>query len=414
VSSVADDIRQTSALRTTTTSSLALTTAVLPVFLIGALSDAIRRDLGFGEAAIGAAVTVMFVSASLTAAPAGWLSERLGSGTAQRSGALVSGLATAAIGLFAHSWWQLTLPLIIVGAAVGLIDTGAARAFSERVPASRQGSAFGIKEASVPGASLLAGLALPTIAVQVGWRGTFVAALAIAAAVLVALPRTRGRARGQAPGAAPVVEVGGPAQAAGGEPATSRAGRIASAGMVRLAAAAGLGTGAATAAATFLVPAITARGVGAATAGLILSVASVASITVRLAAGRWADDATRVPTRAVGALLLVGAVGAGLLAALGGAVVTTVSAVLVLGGGWGWTGLAFLSAVRARPDAPAAAAGVVLTGLGAGGALGPLAFGAIAGRGSYPAAWTAAALALAVAAVAAFTVRPGLASAPGR
>lgn len=403
-----DDSGSTSVWRTTTTSSLALTTAVLPVFLIGALSDAIRRDLGFGEAAIGAAVTVLFLSASIAAAPAGRVSERIGAGAALRIGVVVSGLATAAIGAFAQSWWHLVVPLVIVGAAIGLIDTGAARAFSDRVPLARQGSAFGIKEASVPAASLLAGLALPTIAAQVGWRGTFVAAIAIAAAVLVVLPRTRGRRRGGGPAAAPLAEVTAPAPSRARGTVAAASGAVATPSMLRFSAAAGVGTGAATAAATFLVPASTARGLAPATAGVVLSVASVASIAVRLAVGRWADDATRVPTRAVGALLLVGAAGAALLALPTGAGLTAAAAVLVLGGGWGWTGLAFLAAVRARPDTPAAAAGVVLTGLGAGGALGPLAFGAIAGRGSYPAAWTVAALALAAASVVMFTVRLGL------
>lgn len=79
---------------------------------------------------------------------------------------------------------------------MGRVDTGAARAFSDRVPVGRQGLAFGIKEASIPGASMLAGLSLPVIAAALGWRASFVAAAAVAAVVLVALPSPRWLAAG--------------------------------------------------------------------------------------------------------------------------------------------------------------------------------------------------------------------------
>jgi predicted MFS family arabinose efflux permease len=62
----------------------------------------------------------------------------------------------------------------------------------------------------------------------------------------------------------------------------------------------------------------------------------------------------------------------------------------------------FLSAVRADPAAPAAAAGVVLAGLSTGGALGPVAFGVAVSRVGYGATWTATAVAMALGAGAIF------------
>lgn len=380
--------------RTTLTSSAALSTAVLPVFLLGALSDAIRSDLGLDETAIGAAVTALFVTASIAAGPAGRASERLGASRALRIGVACSGLATAAIGAFAQQWWHLAVALVVVGGAVGLIDTGAARGFSDRVAPAAQGTAFGIKEASVPAASLLAGLALPTIGDRLGWRGAFLLALALAAAVWVALPRG-GPRRASGATSSPRPLPGTETDAAHAMTATR--GPVLTARLARFAIGAGLGAGAATAAATFMVPGMTDRGLTIATAGILLSVASVASIGVRLAAGRWADVSAGVPARAVAILLGVGALGAALLVTPGGnAGTAALAAVLLLGGGWGWTGLAFLAAIRARPDAPATSAGVVLTGLGAGGALGPLGFGAIAAGASYRSAWLATAVVLAL------------------
>jgi predicted MFS family arabinose efflux permease len=387
-----DAPRAERSLRTTLTASGALTTSMLPVFLLGALSEQVRDELGFDEAAVGAVVTVLFVTVGLAAAPVSRVTERIGAGLALRTGVAVSGLATAAIGALASAWWHLAVGFAIVGIALILIDTGAARAFSEGVARDRQGSAFGLKEASVPAASLLAGVALPTVGVAFGWRATFVGAIAVAVVVLALLPRRVGAAahapdRGARGASGPEV----PAPEAATLASSTRRVRLFAAGV-------GVGAGAATAAATFLAPAVSARGLSTAAAGATLVVASVASIAVRIGSGRWADRPGAGTVRATSVLLAVGAAGAAVLALPVPATLAVVGAVALLGGGWGWTGLAFLSVVRAHAGAPAVAAGVVLTGIGIGGAAGPPAFGALASRVSYAAAWAATAGALALAA----------------
>lgn len=402
---------------------------MLPVFLLGALSDLIRVDLGVGEAAIGAAVTALFATAAVAATLVGRVTERIGAGAALRSGVLVAAAATAGVGLLAGGYLQLLALVAVCGIAVCFVDTGAALAFSDRVPATRQGSAFGIKEASIPAASLLAGVALPTLAGAFGWRAVFTAALGLAAVVLVALPRAPGRGRGRSSAVAPAATASRgtvPVEPAGGGASSEPAGGGASPEpvgrgrvdrtTVLFAVGVGFGTGAATAAATFLVPALTRTGVAAGTAGTVLAVASLASITARVLVGRWADRPSARPARAVAALLGGGTVGAVTLAAAGPLpmAVAVAGAVVVLAAGWGWTGLAFLAVVRARPAAPAAAAGVVLTGLSGGGALGPLAFGALADVAGYPWAWTVAAAALATGAAATGLASRGLDLAPTR
>ena len=99
---------------------------------------------------------------------------------------------------------------------------------------------------------------------------------------------------------------------------------------------------------------------------------------------------------------LLDAVGAG------GAMIVP-GALLALGSGWAFTGLVNLEVVRSHRHAPAAATGVTQAGLYVGGMLGPLAFGAIAERVGFSAAWTAAAASLGVAAVMTFVGRKVLA-----
>lgn len=73
--------------------------------------------------------------------------------------------------------------------------------------------------------------------------------------------------------------------------------------------------------------------------------------------------------------------------------------VLAFGLGWSWPGLLTFAVVRLNPTAPAVATSITQTGVFAGGAVGPLLFGLLVLVSSYRVAWSAAALALLVAAV---------------
>lgn len=366
--------------------SLALTATVVPAFLAGALSGRIGDDLGFGEGAAGAAVAAFFVGAGAFAVPMGRVTERYGPTAAMRTGVAISGASALAVAALASAWWQLALALLVAGSAVGLVDTGAARAFGDAVPERRHGLAFGTKEASVPAAALVAGLSIPVLADRAGWRAAFVLAALLAPLVWLVVPR---------------LDATRPARDDAG------AGRIPGA-LVLYAAGVALAVASATAAGTLLVPAIESRGWAEDDAGLLLALASVASITVRVLAGVRGDRRPTGTWAMLTTLITVGAAGALLLAAVEGGVAGVVGSLAVIGAGWGWTGLAFQTAVRVSSGRPAAAAGVVLTGLSVGGVAGPAAFGAIASAASYGAAWVVAAVALLLGAVAIAASRPAL------
>lgn len=329
------------------------------------------------------------MGAGAFAVPMGRLTERIGPTLALRAGVSLSGLCALVIAVAAGSWWELALGLLVAGAAVGMVDTGAARAFGDAVPDARQGLAFGTKEASVPAASLIAGLSIPVLVDRTGWRPTFAIGAVLVPVVWAVVPRL----------------VAG----AGAEEESDRhpAGRAPGA-LVLFAVGVGVGCGAATAAGTLLVPALEDRGWTEDGAGLLLAVASLLSITVRIVAGLRSDARPTGAWGLLGALLVAGASGAVVLAARSGDLVVVIGALAVIGAGWGWTGLAYLTAVRLARQRPAAAAGVVLTGLSVGGAAGPAAFGAIAAAWSYGAAWLAAGAALLLGAAAIAAARRGL------
>lgn len=384
------------AARTTLATALALTCSAVPAFLFGALSDRLRAELGFGEVGVGAGVTVFFAAAALGAYPAGRITDRLGAATAVRVGASAATVASVGIGALAGTWWQAAALLAVAGASVGLVDTGTARAFSRAVRPTRQGLAFGLKEASVPGASMLAGVTLPLVAGTVGWRPSFAVGVVLLPLVWLGLPGSAGAADARPTAPAAVDPPHQRAATPGTAEVTAPSRRVVALALTTVACA--LGVGAANAAAAFLAPSATAGGLTPGAAGALLAAASLASIAMRVATGGMAD---RRPGRemAVTALLLgLGALGA--LASAGGtAAAAVVGALLVLGAGWGWSGLVFLAAIRAGPARPAASAGMILTGLAAGGALGPLGFGTLVSAGGYPVAWVATAAAMGAGAV---------------
>jgi predicted MFS family arabinose efflux permease len=385
---VARDAGRRRTARLTGAASAALAATVVPVFLTGALSRPMGEELGFGDAGAGVAVTAFFVAAGVAASPMARVTQRLGVRTSMRLGIAVSAIGCLAIAGLARSFWHLLAALVLIGPVVGLVDTAAAGAFAAVIRRGRQGVAFGIKEASVPVSSMVAGVSVPAAAGWLGWRGAFAAVALLLPAAWALVPRTA--TLRPSPLAADDGTVGADVPSAAA--AAVGGGQAGSLGQIRwMALGIAAGAGVANTAATLLVPTASSAGLSASAAGILLAVASIASVVVRVVAGWASDRSATAPSSWVAGALAVGALGAVTLAVSGPPAVVVVGAVLTLGAGWGWTGLAFLTAVRLAPDAPARAAGIVLTGLAIGGAVGPVAFASAGARGGAAAAWGLAA-----------------------
>lgn len=381
-----------------------LVLAALPVFLVGGLAVQIRRDLQFGGAALGAAVSGAFLFGALTAPLVGRLVDRLGARIAILLGAACSVASASALALLADGWPSIALSLAVAGVGFSFMDPGLAVLVTRTVPRHRQGLAFGIKEAAVPGATLVAGLAIPAIVVTFGWRWAF-ALVALPAGTLLVLLGGRNSRRDRRLGRHPR-----PASAAPGRATTASADDQAGAPpvpprglLVAIAVSAALGSAAGSGISVFLTESATAIGLGESAAGLLLAGGSVAGIVARVGAGLRADRRPGSHLGLMAAMLAIGA--ATMLVGAAGTVPTlVVGTVGAFAGGWGWSGLLFLSLVRLSPAAPAAATGIGLAGLAVGNAVGPLGFGVIAQEVSHAMAWATAAALAAVAAVILVTV----------
>ncbi|AUG76663.1 MFS transporter [Kitasatospora sp. MMS16-BH015] len=346
-----------------------------PLFLPGAVSDLLQRDLGLGPGGIGLIIALYWTGSTYGA----YLSRRGAGGGVVERRIGVALLATATVLVVTAVW-----PLVGLwaGAVVGGLVYGYTQPHTNFLLVRRcaprvQGVAFGIKQASIPLAVLFYSLAVPAIAVPAGWRPLFLVAGLLCAAqgghllTFTAARGTRSRAR----------------QAAERLTLDRQLFALAAAGACGAAVGNSLGG--------FLFSSLTHDGNSTLTASLLVSGGSVLAAVVRIVVGRRVDRSPTRPLRLLMLLFLLGAAGTALLTVplLPAQLLGTL---LAFGGGWGWAGLLHHTASAAYPGHEAAATAYTQMGVSIGGALGPLGFGLlITATGHTLAWWSMTALALA-------------------
>lgn len=351
------------------------TVSVLPIFLTGALAVQISAELRFDPAGLGLVVALYFGVSALVSLPVGWIVERYGAGATSRIAVVGAAMLMLAVAVGARSYGSL-IGILLASAWCNVMGQLASNlTLARTVPSHRLGLSFGVKQAAIPLATLLAGLAVPAVALTVGWRWAYVIGAGLALAALAGAPRGRGaHVRRQA------------------EPGERATGALAVIGV-----ASGLAAATATALGIFLVASAVERGVAPGLAGLVLTMGSVVGLSMRLLHGWLADRRDGGHVAVVAGSLALGAGGLALLA-VPGTPALVVGTILAFGLGWAWPGLLQFAVVRLNPHEPAAATSIVQVGVYAGGFTGPIGFGFVAAHGSYPAAWLGAAGAMLIAA----------------
>lgn len=395
------------------------TAGVLPVFLLGGMAVQVRTDLAFPESSQGWIAFGYFGVSALASAAFGRLVERVGPVAAMRTSSIMSAIALLGAST-ATDMRTLLLWLAFGGLGNALAQPGSNALIVAGVKARRNGLAFGVKQSAIPAATLLAGLAVPTLALTVGWRWAFALAGVLAAAASLLVPgRVTTAALGPAePVPVPVpgepqpdhtatgrVDDGAPpvvaASSTGGPSTTGRRGRpeAAMSALIVLGLGAGLGSAMVNCLGAFLTSTAVHAGIGRGPAGVLLSVGSLIGLSSRLFGGWKADTMTRSHFRVVITMLLIGSIGLVLLS-FGGVATVLAGTLIGFGAGWSWPGIFNLAVVSHNRQAPAAATGITQTGTYAGGAIGPVVFGYLVTGGSYRAGWLVfAVVALAAAAV---------------
>ncbi len=328
---------------------------VLALFLTGAMSVQIGREFGVNPATIGALATVFAVSTTLGSAPLAPQVRRLG---VRRS--LWAATATSSTALLICATSQ-SVPWLAAGLLVGgmgnAIGQPAGNALvAAQVRPERYGLGFGIKQSGIPLATTLGGLAVPLIALTIGWRFAYVlAALAAIVAMLMVppdRPATQQRSeQAVPPSLVPKLWLLATGMIAAVLAATS-IGALGAAGGVH-------------------------AGLSEATAGYLVAAGGFAGLAVRLGAGIGADKRNFDPLVGVSVLCVLGAMGWFLMAS-GQQSLFVAGLITANAFGWGWPGLQHLAVARRFPTSTAAASGIAQTGVAMGLLIGPLALGVIA------------------------------------
>lgn len=351
-------------LRAATSAVITTVATVCPVFLVGGLSVQIGKELHFSPSRLGLVVASYFTASALASFWAGRLVEHKGSRFTARLAIVLSVASLALIGLVARDFVSLLLLLILAGPANCLGQLASNAVLARRVPQRRRGLVFGMKQAAIPLSTTLAGIAVPVVALTVGWRWGFGAAAALALLAWPLLPADEPTPSRQRPRTALRVTPT----------------------LVVITIAAGLGATAANPVGSFIADYGVTQGLSESLAGLNLTLGGLAGIAARTGVGWLADrrDSGRLTMIAI--MLAVGSGGLALLAAPG---VWTIPIGTIAGFalGWAWPGLLNFAITLRYSQAPAAATGITQIGVYVGGGLGPLAFGALVDLWGYPVGW---------------------------
>lgn len=349
---------------------------VLPLFLTGAMAVQIGRDLEITPVTVGILASFFALAAMLGSAPLGrkvrdWGVRRsLRGSSLVAAGALLLAAATTSVVVLGGA-------LFIAGLGNGLGQPAGNALVAAQLSPRRYGLGFAIKQSGIPLATMLGGLAVPLIALTVGWRVAYVMAALAALAAMALVPPNRmvtpGRSESPIPRSLTVplwaLTLGISAAAL----AATSIGALGAAGGVEV-------------------------GLSEAGAGYLVAIGGLAGLAVRLIAGVMADRFAFDSLRAVSVLCLLGALG-WLAMATGSVAAFACGLVVANAFGWGWPGLAHLSIARRFPTSTAAASGVWQTGVSIGLLVGPAALGIAATTLGWQWTWSTAAAAAVVAAI---------------
>jgi len=370
---------------------LTMTVGIGMQFAIPVLGPLVMPALGLSRAELGSVTTLFFLVGAAFSTSAGRWTDRVGGRRSLLATHLAVGVA------FALAAQARSLALLLVAGAVAGIGAALSNPATNRIilagfaPGAR-GAIVGLKQSGVQLGGLAAGVALPPLALLLGWQRALLSwtVLAVATAAMIALvvpstldPRSDER-RATAKGS------GGPTIAV----------------LCTFAALMGFGVSSVN---TYLpIYAVEVVGTSVTTAGLVVSVLAVLGIASRLGWG-WRADRIARPIRVLPILSGGALVGTGLLvlAAEVGTTALWIGAGVLGATALGWNGVAMLVAMNAVPPERAGwASGRVILFFYVGLVISPIPFGLLADRlGTYVVGWLFVGLAF-VGATLATTVGP--------
>lgn len=357
---------------------LVITTSTQPAFLLGAAFFQIGPEFGIGPIGLGALTAAFFLTASAASPVMGTWVQRVGWQRAIRVNTRASGAIMLLIAVLARDFWTMGGLLVVAAIVYGISNPAANLALSDHTDPSRRATIFGAKHAGIPASALLAGLAVPLVVVNFGWRIAVVGAAVIALGLSFLVPT------GEVEPTVSEAE-----EARSGPPRPSLSVRW----LLGLATGSALATWAAIGLGTYLVSAALARGFTEEAAGWLQFSGAAISITTRIVVGhltdryRWSGFAGIAMLTGVGAVVFA-------LMPVSASLWFAALVILAYATGWGWPGLMTYTVVDANRGSVASSSSITQAGVFVGAGAGPLVLGFVIDRGSFDAAWLTVSTAL--------------------
>lgn len=355
--------------------------AAVPLYLIGASAGTFQARIGITTAEFGYAITCYFATGAVVSSLVGPMVDRVPLKRALRIGMAASATSSLVFAFTVETWLLLAAGLALCGAAHSFSQLATNRILAGQV-SRRRALGFGLKQASIPVASLFAGLATAALGFPGDPTPLFVGAAVAACALGISAHR-----------------LGTPTGAS-----STSVTRVDRRPLYRLALAAALAAASGNTLSVLIVDAFNDQGFTDQAGSMVLAFGGAVAVFARVTAGLLVDRRRSDGTRELYATLLAGAVCFALLALFWGSSGTSiVAAVLAFGTGWGWPGIVFYVASIQTNIPPATGSGLVLSGTMSGSVLGPLVLATAADHFGYGLAWGLGAGQLAVAG---FLMRP--------
>ena len=165
---------------------LALAMGVGPLghYALSALGPLVVDDLDLSATQFGGLWLFAFGAAAVGTPIAGRLSDHMGPQRMLRWTFVSAAAAIATLGV-ARSWPVLVAGVMLAGLSMAIGNPATNLAVARDVDRSRQGLVIGAKQSGVQGSQLLAGLALPALAVGLGWRPALLVCVVIPVVAVV-------------------------------------------------------------------------------------------------------------------------------------------------------------------------------------------------------------------------------------
>lgn len=353
------------------TVALATISSVFPGLASGSLAVQASQDFGITEGAWGWTLSAFFLGSACSSIVLGRLAQRIGPRRQLMGTTLLSALLQLLVATTAPNFATV---LVLLGAA-GCVNAAAQTAVNlalSQANLPRLGLAIAAKQSAMPASAMLGGLAVPALALTLGWRWAYAMGAVVALIAFVGVSRV----------IAPGVVAATPKERSG----ESTSNTLIAAAFVSFLLA--FTSGAINA---WTVSSGVDAGLGEGVAGLALSGAAAIGICLRLLSGRWLDRTSMPPFTAAARLFVIGIAGFVLLAVRNPAV-HVVAGALAFGGGWIWPAFTNFAIVRANTRSAARATGMTQTGVYLGVMAAPATTGPIVDSVGYPAMWSIVAI----------------------